>query len=128
MPYLLNGKTAREERHERKLAKAANLNAVYAIVDRRDEGQCRVCGRRCSTTATASENRAEHHHIIPRSLGGQDTPENLALVCVWCHDERHKKGTLRISGNAHERNEMGFLCGLVIERLTEAGWKVEAMA
>lgn len=127
MPYLLNGKTAREERHERKLAKAANLKAVYAIVDRRDEGQCRVCGRRCSTTAIG-EARAERHHIVPRSLGGDDSPQNLALVCISCHDERHKKGTLRISGNAHERNEMGFLCGLTIERLTESGWKVEAMA
>lgn len=128
MGYLLNGKTAREERHERKVAKAANLKMVYAIVDRRDEGQCRVCGRRCSTTATSSELRAERHHVVPRSLGGKDTPENLALVCIWCHDERHKKGTLRISGNAHERNEMGFLSGLVIERLTESGWKVETLA
>lgn len=125
MSYLLNGKTAREERHERKVAKAANRRAVYAIVDRRDEGQCRVCGRRCSTTSTTSDLRAERHHIIPRSLGGQDTPENLALVCVWCHDERHKKGTLRISGNAQERDQMGVLCGLTIERLTDAGWKVE---
>ena len=128
MPYLLNGTTAREDRLARKMLKAAELRAVYAIVDRRDEGQCRACGRRCSTTATASEHRGEHHHIQPRSLGGMDTVENVALVCVWCHDERHKKGTLRISGNAHERNEMGFLCGLTIERLTESGWQVEAMA
>lgn len=127
MPYLLNGKTGREERKERKAEKLAERRAVYAIVDRRDEGQCRACGRRCSTTATASEHRGEHHHVIPRSLGGGDTVENVALICVWCHDERHKKGTLRISGNAHERNEMGFLCGLVIERLTESGWKVEGM-
>lgn len=123
-----DGKTAREERHDRKLAKAANLKAVYAIVDRRDEGQCRVCGRRCSTTATTSDLRAERHHILPRSLGGPDTVENLATVCVWCHDDRHKKGTLRITGNAHERNEMGFLSGLKIERLTDAGWTIEAMA
>jgi 5-methylcytosine-specific restriction endonuclease McrA len=127
MPYLLNGKTAREERQERRAARLADRRVAYAIVDRRDEGQCRACGRRCSTTATASEHRGEHHHIIARSQGGEETPENIALICVTCHDERHKKGTLRISGNAHERNEMGFLCGLTIERLTEAGWKVERM-
>ncbi len=127
-PFLLNGKTAREEKHERKLSKANNLKAVYAIIDRRDEGQCRVCGRRCSTTAANSEQRAERHHIIARSLGGEDTPQNLALVCIWCHEERHKKGTLRITGNAHERDLLGCLCGLTIERLTESGWKVETLA
>jgi 5-methylcytosine-specific restriction endonuclease McrA len=124
MPYLLNGKTAREERQERKAAKAANLREVYALVDRRDQGKCRACGRRCSTTATASEDRAERHHVRPRSLGGPDTVENLATVCVWCHDDRHKKGTLRISGNADERDQLGVLCGLTIERLTDSGWKV----
>ena len=127
MPYLLHGKTAREARHERKVAKEAARRAVYAIVDRRDEGQCRACGRRCSTRATG-EQRAEHHHVIPRSLGGQDTPENVCTLCVWCHDERHKKGTLRISGNAHERDPLGRLCGLTIERVTESGWQVETLA
>jgi hypothetical protein len=127
MPFLLNGKTGREERAERKATKLAERRAVYAIVDRRDEGQCRACGRRCSTTATSSDQRGEHHHIIPRSLGGQETPQNVALVCVWCHDERHKKGTLRISGDAHERDLLGRLCGLTIERLKEHGWEIEGI-
>lgn len=122
MPYLLNGKTAKEERDERKREKKAHLLEVYKLVDQRDRGQCRVCGRRCELGSTFS-NRVERHHVIPKSLGGEDSTANLASLCVDCHDDRHKRGILRISGNADERNEMGYLSGLSIERLSEAGWK-----
>lgn len=72
-----------------------------------------------------SDTRAERHHVIPRSLGGPDETWNLATVCVDCHDERHKKGTLKISGNADQRDQLGRLCGLLIERATEGGWLKE---
>lgn len=117
------GNTYREDKRERRLVKAAELREVYALVDARDRNQCRICGRKVSTTAVSFEDRAERHHIVPRSLGGEDTTQNLILVCVWCHDERHKKGTLRIAGDANERNEMGYLSGLDVERLTDAGWR-----
>lgn len=122
MPYLLNGKTAKEERDERKRAKKAAWLEVCKAVDRRDQGKCRVCGTQCALGSTFSD-RAERHHVRPRSLGGPDASWNLATVCVDCHDKRHKKGALRISGDADERNEMGYLCGLKVERLTESGWK-----
>ena len=126
MPYLLNGKTGREERAERKTAKKANWLKVCQAVDLRDGGRCRVCAKRVELGSTFHD-RVERHHIIPRSLGGQDTTENIASLCVGCHDDRHKKGTLRISGNADERNEMGYLSGLTVERLTDAGWKAGGM-
>lgn len=122
MPYLLNGKTAKEERDERKREKRAHLLEVYAAVDRRDHGRCRVCAKKCALGSTFSD-RAERHHVRPKSLGGPDDTWNLATLCVDCHDARHKKGTLRISGDADERNEMGYLCGLTVEKLTDAGWK-----
>src|SRR5690242_8630320 len=105
MPYLLNGKTAKEERDERKAAKKANLLEVCRAVDRRDQGRCRVCAKRCEIGSTFA-NRVERHHVIPRSLGGVDETWNLASLCVDCHDDRHKRGILRITGNADERNEM----------------------
>lgn len=123
MPFLLNGKTAKEERDARKAAKKAHLLEVCKAVDRRDQGRCRVCAKRCEIGSTFA-NRIERHHIVPRSLGGDDSSSNLCSLCVDCHDDRHKRGTLRISGDADERNEMGYLSGLKIERLTEAGWKV----
>lgn len=121
------GKTWKEDRRERKLTAAATLREVYALVDHRDGGKCRICGRRCSTTAVSFEDRAERHHVIPRSLGGEDSTHNLATVCWECHEDRHKKGTLKIAGDADERNEMGYLCGLDVERLTDAGWKKGGM-
>lgn len=32
------------------------------------------------------------HHIIHRSRGGSDTPENTMALCVECHDNHHRHG------------------------------------
>lgn len=31
------------------------------------------------------------HHIVPRSLGGTDDPDNLAYLCFHCHAAIHTK-------------------------------------
>ena len=31
------------------------------------------------------------HHIVPVSAGGDDSPENLIVLCANCHAERHNK-------------------------------------
>ena len=41
---------------------------------------CRGCG---------SENPAHNHHIIFKSRGGTDEAENLARLCVKCHQRTH---------------------------------------
>ena len=33
------------------------------------------------------KSRLERCHIVPHSLGGLDTPENLVLLCCLCHAE-----------------------------------------
>lgn len=33
----------------------------------------------------ACKRKLEKHHIIPKSLGGSDGPENLVLLCLQCH-------------------------------------------
>jgi 5-methylcytosine-specific restriction endonuclease McrA len=48
--------------------------AVRGIVWRRDGGQCVRCG---------SVEKLELGHIIPWSLGGSDTEENIQLLCQW---------------------------------------------
>lgn len=53
---------------------------------RMDEiGCCELCGRKFGL---------ELHHIIPKSLGGDDTEENLILVCRMCHTRLTPKTTL----------------------------------
>lgn len=43
--------------------------------------KCEKCGRvtRC----------IEEHHIVPRSEGGSDEPDNVQLLCPTCHRETH---------------------------------------
>lgn len=48
----------------------------------RDEGQCAYCGRWIAfSTATLD-------HILPQSLGGQSTWENLVTCCVKCNQRK----------------------------------------
>ncbi len=119
------GKTRSEERSERRSARESIRVNAYRAVDRRDGEHCRVCGGRCSTRALDLTLRAERHHIIPRSLRGPNESWNLLTVCKDCHDDRHVRGVLKLSGNADERNEMGRLAGVKVERLTESGWVFE---
>lgn len=57
----------------------------YDVVKERSFGLCEVCGKARAT---------EVHHILHRSHGGPDSPENLLHVCGWgntsgCHGKAH---------------------------------------
>ena len=52
---------------------------VYEIVAERDDYLCRVCGRKANDV----------HHIIFRSHGGKDEPDNLICLCRQCHEAAH---------------------------------------
>lgn len=77
-----------------------NWRDVCRKVERRDGHLCRCC--RCALTKTIrlQGDRMEHHHVIPKSRGGADTIENVAVICKNCHDERHVTRVLHITGNA----------------------------
>ena len=42
---------------------------------------CQKCGKSWGTMHT--------HHIIPLTRGGDNSPENLTLLCEDCHEEQH---------------------------------------
>jgi 5-methylcytosine-specific restriction endonuclease McrA len=46
----------------------------------RDDFRCQECGY---------YKHLEVHHIIPRSKGGNDEPENLITLCQRCHSKKH---------------------------------------
>ena len=48
---------------------------------RRDGHACRRCG--------ADDRTIQAHHIVPRSAGGPDVPENLLTLCRPCHGVVH---------------------------------------
>ncbi len=87
-------------------------STVMQAVDRRDEGQCRIC--RCQTLEFHLPRQPHHHHIIYRSQGGQDTVENVILLCASCHDQVHRSGKLRLFGQSNN---------LQIQRLIDQAWQ-----
>jgi 5-methylcytosine-specific restriction endonuclease McrA len=81
--------TAGRSRHDSRprresLRKRLGLRIARAI-DTRDGGCCVYCG------ATAEESGSPLHldHVVPRSLGGEDTPDNLVTACRACNCARH---------------------------------------
>lgn len=62
------------------------------LIIERDRGFCQVPG--CSRAA-------EHvHHVVYRSQGGGDDPENLVSICVAHHLHGIHRGWVRVSGRA----------------------------
>ncbi len=51
----------------------------------RDRHRCRVKG--CGRTSFL-----EVHHLVPRSAGGENKPENLVTLCASCHRLLHERG------------------------------------
>lgn len=101
---------------------AKALKACYAAVDKRDVRCCRVCRKRVGGIGML--DAAHHHHLVYRSKGGQHDTANVVTLCVKCHQAVHD-GMLRLSGDADLRSPIGVLCGVVVERATDAGWTVE---
>ena len=62
------------------------------ILDR-DAWKCKHCKYR---------QNLHVHHIVYRSQGGEDTPENLVTLCSQCHEAIHN-GNLGIFGNEEGR-------------------------
>lgn len=86
--------TDRERRHQRQLERAHLLldldtaaeprrepipRDVREAVFRRDGGRCVQCGQ---------DFEIQFDHVIPISMGGATTPENLQLLCGPCNREK----------------------------------------
>jgi hypothetical protein len=61
----------------------------------RDRGFCQVPG--CSRAA------AHAHHVLFRSLGGEDVEENLVALCAAHHLHGVHLGWVRVFGKAPDR-------------------------
>ena len=55
------------------------------IVRRRAQDKCEYC----HSPERISTSRFTLDHVHPRSLGGSDDPENLALACSRCNQRRY---------------------------------------
>lgn len=62
---------------------------IKAYVLHRDNHKCQKCGTK--------KEKFHVHHIIFKSDGGTDTPDNLITLCKICHDKLHR-GEFKING------------------------------
>ena len=63
--------------------KKSNYENLRAFIFARDKHKCFFNKAKCSKFLQV-------HHILFRSKGGTDTPENLVTVCESCHKKIHK--------------------------------------
>ena len=83
---------------------AAHLKrAVFAEVDRRDKFCCRACGKPADTRALDMLKRGHRHHLKFRSRGGQDTTQNVILICACCHALIHAHRLFTVGDDANKR-------------------------
>ena len=69
-------------------SEAAKWNAKQEQVAYKQDYQCPVCKQ------TLFNNEELHlHHIIPRSEGGKDVPNNLVWTHLFCHHKVHHQKT-----------------------------------
>jgi 5-methylcytosine-specific restriction endonuclease McrA len=70
---------ASEKQDARKLRESYR-RVIYRLVSKRDQYQCRHCHARTGL---------HHHHIRRRSQQGQDSEQNIVLLCQICHADVH---------------------------------------
>ena len=58
-----------------------NKKVRQAVLER-DNGRCQRCGNIA----------VDEHHILYKSLGGDEKEENLICLCRSCHDQAHANG------------------------------------
>ena len=59
---------------------------VKAYVMTREKGVCQLCG------GPVAGQKVNLHHVRPRSRGGSDRADNMALLHEECHKRLHKEG------------------------------------
>lgn len=67
---------------EKQQARRESRKRFHEEVVERDQGRCRICGKRAS----------DAHHILYRSQGGTDDLDNGILLCRTDHERVHAEG------------------------------------
>jgi hypothetical protein len=74
---------------ERDAEKEKAWRACCKAIDARDHRTCRCCGKKTNPDDIGLI-RGHRHHLVYRSAGGPDTPENVITLCWACHNDEHK--------------------------------------
>ena len=82
--YILESDERITEPHDRKIPFSVQ-KAVYE----RAANACQLCDWSHEKWSKDDPRILELHHIIQHSSGGQNSPENLVVLCSRCHDDIH---------------------------------------
>lgn len=122
IPKVRAGQTSDMEKINEQRAIERAWEALKRYVYDRDKGRCRLCGLRCFFGGKLTE-RADVHHVVFASAGGEDTKENCLLLCRSCHDLIHVVKRFFLSGDADAKDELGK--GMVkVEKAVDGGFAV----
>jgi hypothetical protein len=83
--YLLESHRQSPE-HDRKIS-----DYVRSRVLRRGNYKCVQCNWDKNMWDKSDPRHLELHHVIEHVKGGENTEENLVILCTVCHDEVHRK-------------------------------------
>jgi hypothetical protein len=102
-------------------------NRTCFLVNLRDGLRCQHCGKHPQAAEAQQYHRGfEYHHIVPKSAGGSDSPENITLLCRACHQGQHARKPLApVQGQAPPKQLICLLCQTVLDSRTvemNCGW------
>ena len=80
----------------RERQRAEEMHAARSVLMARSLGRCEA-----AVSPQCTGVGAHAHHVRMRSQGGTNEPENLLLVCLFCHSHIHH--------NPADSYERGFL-------------------
>lgn len=76
---------------KKRAASTGRMRDVRPALDERCGGACELCGKGLGVLPDGSFV-FDAHHRVQRSLGGDDSLENLAALCRPCHRFVHEAG------------------------------------
>ena len=96
----------------------ASYNNVKAYVLHRDDYCCQHKGR-----GIRHSKQLHVHHVVYRSQGGSDVPDNLVTLCRSCHDELHAdKWSLPAKRRGASRTRHATHMGIIQSQLCKSSW------
>lgn len=95
-PFPKSSQLARgERRYRRKVASPKQWAAIRA--EKLDGQPCRICD---DVRKGAYELTRSLHHLVPRSMGGDDVADNLVATHNVCHDAVHRRDPVALQNVA----------------------------
>jgi len=83
-PFPKSAQLARGPKRQRRIVATKQ---EWLLIAEMKQGPCRIC-RRIESNGSL-HTTIERHHLVRRSQGGDDVPENIVPLCGACHRKLH---------------------------------------